>query len=110
MSSLIKLIDEAYLNLKASIEETNAKISHDPLPTLKIDENLMIQLFQNLIGNAIKYRSDEIPKVHITTEKEDNYWLFGVIDNGIGISQEHSEKFSRYSNACIQEMSMMEQE
>ena len=65
-----KVIEEAYLNLKASIEETNAKISYDPLPTLKIDENLMIQLFQNLIGNAIKYRSDEIPKIHITTRKE----------------------------------------
>ena len=65
-----KVLEEAYLNLKASIEETKAKISYDQLPTLKMDENLMIQLFQNLIGNAIKYRSEEIPKIHITTKKK----------------------------------------
>ena len=87
-----KVIDEAYLNLNASIEETKAKISYDPLPTIKMDENLMIQLFQNLISNAIKYRSEKIPKIHINAIKEDKHWLFGIKDNGIGIPQEHSEK------------------
>lgn len=87
-----KVLDEAYLNLKASIEETNTKISIEPLPTLVMDEHLMIQLFQNLLSNAIKYRSDETPKIHVFTKKEDNHWLFGVKDNGIGISKEHAEK------------------
>lgn len=87
-----KVLDEAYLNLKASIEETNAEISKEQLPTLMLDEHLMIQLFQNLLSNAIKYRSDETPKIHVFTKKEEDHWLFGVKDNGIGISKKHAEK------------------
>ena len=87
-----KVLDEAYLNLKTSIEETNAEIFNDPLPTIMIDEHLMIQLFQNLIGNAIKYRSENKPKIYISSYKEDKQWLFSVKDNGIGISQEYLDK------------------
>ena len=87
-----KVLDEAYLNLKTSIEETNAEIVNDPLPTIMIDEHLMIQLFQNLIGNAIKYRSQNKPKIYISSYKEDKQWLFSVKDNGIGISQEYLDK------------------
>ena len=87
-----KVLDEAYLNLKTSIEETNAEILNDPLPTIMIDEHLMIQLFQNLIGNAIKYRSENKPKIYISSYKEEKQWLFSVKDNGIGISQEYLEK------------------
>jgi light-regulated signal transduction histidine kinase (bacteriophytochrome) len=90
--NLNKTLDEVYLNLKTSIEETNALITHDQLPTLLVDGQLMIQLFQNLIGNAIKYRSEKTPKVYISAEKEDKMWLFSVKDNGIGISQEHLER------------------
>ena len=90
--NLNKTLEEVYLNLKTSIEETNAEITHDQLPTLVLDGQLMIQLFQNLIGNAIKYRSKKTPKVHISAEKEDKQWLFSVKDNGIGISQEHLER------------------
>jgi light-regulated signal transduction histidine kinase (bacteriophytochrome) len=52
----------------------------------------MVQLFQNLISNAIKYRRDESPKIHISAKKDDKYWEFSVKDNGIGISGKHLEK------------------
>jgi PAS domain S-box-containing protein len=87
-----KVLEQTYLNLKASIEENVAEITNDPLPTLLIDEQLMIQLFQNLISNAIKYRSEKTPKIHISAEKKDHQWLFSVKDNGIGISQEHLKR------------------
>ena len=90
--NLNKTLEEVFLNLKTSIEETNAEITHDQLPTLVLDGQLMIQLFQNLIANAIKYRSKKTPKVHISAEKEDKKWIFSVKDNGIGISQEHLER------------------
>ena len=89
---LNKILDQTYLNLITSIEESNAKITHDPMPTIIIDEKLMVQLFQNLIGNAIKYRSQESPTIHISSQKENNQWLFSVRDNGIGISKEHLQK------------------
>jgi PAS domain S-box-containing protein len=60
-----KVIEKTYLNLKISIEETNAEITNDPLPTFITDEKLMIQLFQNIISNAIKYHSEKTPKIHI---------------------------------------------
>jgi light-regulated signal transduction histidine kinase (bacteriophytochrome) len=78
--------------LKASIEETGAELTHDPLPTLLLDEQLMIQLFQNLIGNAIKYRSEKTPKIHISSKKEVDQYVFSVHDNGIGISSQHLER------------------
>jgi light-regulated signal transduction histidine kinase (bacteriophytochrome) len=85
------VLEQTYLNLKTSIDENDAQITNNHLPTLKVDEQLMIQLFQNLISNAIKYRGDEFPKIHISAKKEDKQWLFSV-DNGIGISGKHLEK------------------
>ena len=87
-----KVIEQTHLNLKAAIDENNAEIMYKNLPSLFIDEQLMIQLFQNLISNAIKYRAEECPKIQISADKEDNQWLFGVKDNGIGISKNHLEK------------------
>jgi PAS domain S-box-containing protein len=84
-----QVLKMTFINLKVPIEENNAIISHDPLPTIYGDENSMIQLFQNLIGNAIKYRGQEIPKIHISSKKELNQYLFSVKDNGIGIDPEH---------------------
>jgi PAS domain S-box-containing protein len=84
-----KVLDKALINLKVSIEESNAIITHDPLPTINGDDKLMVQLFQNLIGNAIKYRSHETPQIHISAIKEKNQYLFSLEDNGIGIDPEH---------------------
>ncbi|HEX7468450.1 MAG TPA: ATP-binding protein, partial [Methanobacterium sp.] len=86
------VLEEALLNLKVPIEESHAVITHDPLPTINGDEKLNVQLFQNLIGNAIKYRSQETPKIHISAIKEKNQYLFSIKDNGIGMLPEHLEQ------------------
>ena len=65
-----QVLQEALTNLKVQIEENNAVITHDPLPTIIGDEQLKVQLFQNIIGNAIKYRSKETPKIHISAIKK----------------------------------------
>ncbi len=87
-----KVLEQCYLNLKTSIDDNDAQITHDDLPTIKVDEQLMVQLFQNIISNAIKYRGYESPKIHISAKKDDKQWLFSVKDNGIGISGKHLDK------------------
>lgn len=72
------VLEHTLENLKVQIEENNAIITHDPLPTIVGDEELKVQLFQNIIGNAIKYRSQETPKIHISTIKEKNQYLFSA--------------------------------
>jgi PAS domain S-box-containing protein len=86
------VLKHALENLKVQIEESNAIITHDPLPTINGDEQLKVQLFQNIIGNAIKYRSEKLPKIHISATKETNQYLFSIKDNGIGMSSKHLEK------------------
>lgn len=86
------VINKTCINLKTSIDENNARIVYNHLPTIMADENLMVQLFQNLIGNSIKYKGDGVPEIHITSLKKDSKWLFCVKDNGIGISKEYLEK------------------
>jgi light-regulated signal transduction histidine kinase (bacteriophytochrome) len=87
-----KVLNEALINLKVPIEETNAIITHDPLPVIEGDEELKVQLFQNLIANAIKYRGDKTPEIHISAIKDGDQYLFSIKDNGIGISQKHLER------------------
>ena len=87
-----KVIKKVYINLISSIEETDTEITYDSLPTLITDESLMIQLFQNLIANSIKYRGKEKPKIHISAKKEGNKHIFSVKDNGIGIDQKYVKK------------------
>jgi light-regulated signal transduction histidine kinase (bacteriophytochrome) len=72
-------------NLKTSIEETKAVISHDPLPAVEADETQLGQVFQNLIGNALKFHGPDLPRVDISAEQQDGEWRFTVRDNGIGI-------------------------
>ena len=86
------VLEHALTNLKVPIEENNAIITHDLLPTINVDEQLMVQLFQNLIGNAIKYRSQETPKIHISATKKKTNISFSIKDNGIGMSPKHLEK------------------
>lgn len=78
----------ALINLKVSIEESGAVVTHDPLPTVTADEGQLMQLLQNLVGNAIKFQRPGIaPKIHVTAAKEsgETAWLFTVRDNGMGI-------------------------
>lgn len=87
-----QVLDEALQNLKIPIEETNAVITHDHLPTILGDAKLKVQLFQNIIGNALKYRSQETPKIHISAMKKKNNYIFSIKDNGIGMSKDHLKK------------------
>ncbi len=82
----------ATMNLQIIIEQSCASISYDALPTVFGDQVQIVQLFQNLIGNAIKYRSVDVPRIHITAERRCRDWLFTMNDNGIGISPDYAEK------------------
>jgi PAS domain S-box-containing protein len=86
------VLNETLANLKVPIEENKAVITHDPLPTIYGDEKLKVQLFQNIIGNALKYRSKSTPHIHISAKKEKNQYLFSISDNGIGMSKDHLNK------------------
>ena len=92
---LDKAFNESLQNLKMSIDENEAKITIDPLPTIVADQIQIIQLFQNLVGNAIKFRGDETPEIHMAAEEGEDEWIFRVIDNGIGIDSQHSQRIFR---------------
>ncbi len=83
---------EAVRNLAASIQESGATITHDVLPELEADPNQLTQLLQNLLGNAIKFRGKQGPKIHVSAEKRNGEWLLGVHDDGIGIAPEYREQ------------------
>ena len=72
-------------DLAASIEETNATVTHDELPRISVDVVQFGQLLQNLLSNAVKFRGDDRPAVHVGTRRDDAEWIFEVRDNGIGI-------------------------
>ncbi len=86
------IVQQVMFNLKSAIEETHALITFDNLPVVMADDTQMVRLFQNLIGNAIKFRGSEAPIVHIAADKRENEWVFTVSDNGIGIEPEHAKK------------------
>jgi chemotaxis family two-component system sensor kinase Cph1 len=67
-------------------------ITHDPLPAVTMDERQLAQVFQNLVGNAVKYRSTEAPRVHVSAAAGDHEWIFSVLDNGLGIDAQYFEK------------------
>jgi light-regulated signal transduction histidine kinase (bacteriophytochrome) len=79
-------------NLRAAIEERGAVIISDPLPTVMADETQPVQLFQNLLGNAIKFRSEKSPIISIGVERRGNNWQFRLRDNGIGIGPQYVER------------------
>jgi len=81
---------DALSNLSTSIIETGAQITHDTLPKVQVRAIELQQLFQNLVGNAIKYRlDDKTPRIHVTARREGPLWLFSVRDNGIGIEPDY---------------------
>ncbi|MDX8410640.1 MAG: PAS domain S-box protein [Mariprofundaceae bacterium] len=87
----IVLID-ALRNLQAAIEESGAVITQDAMPVVRADAAQMRQLFQNLIGNAIKFHDGRPPKVHIGAEYREDQWVFSVRDHGIGMEPEQTER------------------
>jgi PAS domain S-box-containing protein len=86
------VFDRVLVNLQLSIEEGGVVTTHDPLPTVQADDTQMIQLFQNLIGNAIKFRGEKPPQIHVGAEPRDDAWLFYVRDNGIGLDPQYANR------------------
>jgi light-regulated signal transduction histidine kinase (bacteriophytochrome) len=89
---LEKPLSRALVNLKAAIDESAAAVSFDPLPALPADEPQLAQVFQNLIGNALKFRSGAAPRIHVSSLEKDHEWEIGVRDNGIGIEPQYFER------------------
>ena len=85
-------VQQAIANLQGAIRDTQAVVTVSELPAVMGDISQLVQLFQNLVGNAIKYRDDAPPAVHITACKQKEKWLFSVSDNGIGIALQHQER------------------
>jgi PAS domain S-box-containing protein len=86
------VFSHALANLRAAIEESGAVVTHDRLPTVMADVTQMVQLFQNLIGNAMKFHSGKHPEVHAEARQNGAEWLFSVRDDGIGIAPEYYER------------------
>jgi signal transduction histidine kinase len=84
-------LEEAMRSLGAAIAESRAVITHSELPTVWAEQTQITQVFQNLIGNAIKFRNGSPPECAVRAEKSDGNWLFTVHDNGIGIAPEYAE-------------------
>jgi PAS domain S-box-containing protein len=86
-------LEHALMNLGGAIEDTGALVTHDALPAVLADEGQLVQLFQNLVGNAIKYQSAGTPRIHVSSAKQSEAkWLFSVTDNGLGIESKYFEK------------------
>ena len=82
----------ALFNLRVGIEEASAAVTYDPLPTVQGDEVQLGQLLQNLIGNALKFRSDSVPRIHLGVTDSPHEWTIEVRDNGIGLEPQYYER------------------
>jgi PAS domain S-box-containing protein len=85
-------LEQALVNLRSAIRDSAALVTHDPLPLVLADETQLVQLFQNLIGNAIKYQAPGVPRVHVSAAKQDSGWTFSVSDNGLGIAPQYFDR------------------
>lgn len=85
-------LKRALTNLRAAIEESGAAVTWDPLPGVSADDSQLAQLFQNLIGNALKFRGAGVPRVHVSAAEKDGEWEVTVADNGIGIEPQYFER------------------
>ena len=86
------ILDKAIFDLKVAIEESRAEVTHDSMPTVMANAIQLSSLFQNLIGNAIKFQGAETPRVHISAGRKGDEWLFSVRDNGIGIDPKFTDR------------------
>jgi signal transduction histidine kinase len=90
--SCASAVSAARVNLAAEIKKTGAVIETDELPVIRAEFSLITSLFQNLIGNAIKFRSDQPPRILISVQRQDEFWLYSIADNGIGIDPEYADR------------------
>lgn len=86
------VVRDAIGNLALAVQESGATITTDPLPTVSADGSQLVQLFQNIIGNAIKFHGENSPHIHIRAKRNENGWIFSIKDNGIGISPEYKDR------------------
>ncbi|MFQ5956632.1 MAG: ATP-binding protein [Candidatus Brocadiales bacterium] len=86
------VMEQAVENLQTAIEESGAVVTHDSLPSVMTDASQLSRVFQNLIGNAIKFHSDRKPKAHVSAVDKGKEWQFSVRDNGIGIDPQYFER------------------
>ena len=90
---LEKALKAAVANLQAVVEESGAVVTHGSLPAITTNDTQLIQIFQNLVGNAIKYQNPGVPRVHISAASNGGKkWIFSVQDNGLGIDPRFFEK------------------
>ncbi len=87
-----EVVGQTILNLRNLIEEKDVEITFDQLPTVRADSIQLLQVFQNLIGNAVKFGPTESARVHVSVEKQGSEWIFSVQDNGIGIKSEYFDR------------------
>jgi len=86
-------LGEALTNLRAAVEESGAVVTHDALPTVTTNSTQLTQIFQNLVGNAIKYKGPAPPDIHVSAKRNGgNEWTFSVRDNGMGIDPQYFER------------------
>ncbi len=86
-------LDFALKNLGSAIGESGAAVTHDPLPVVRADKTQLTQVFQNVLGNALKFRDPgRPPRIHVAVRQEQGKWLFSVADNGVGFEQQYEEK------------------
>ena len=86
------VLSKAVSNLALLISTNRASVVSDPMPVIRADETQMVQLLQNLVGNAVKYHGQRAPEVRISSAERGNSWVFSVQDNGIGIAPEHQDR------------------
>ena len=89
---LNNVFEKTLENCKTAIDESHAVVTSEPLPTVSGQEPHFVQLLQNLVSNAIKYRSDRPPQVHVSAQQQGRFWQLAVADNGIGIDPEYHEQ------------------
>jgi light-regulated signal transduction histidine kinase (bacteriophytochrome) len=88
-------MEEVLQNLRTAVELANAEVFYRDLPRVGVRHCQVVQLLQNFVTNALKYRSREAPQIHISAERQGAAWLFTVRDNGMGIAPEHHERIFR---------------
>jgi signal transduction histidine kinase len=86
------LLDRAAENLAGALEETEGRITHEDLPRVKADPVLLTTVFQNLLGNSLKFRGEDPPRAHVAATRDGDRWLLRFTDNGIGIEHEYAER------------------
>ena len=93
ITSSEEAFQQALINLRGAVKDSGAQVTHDPLPMVAADEMQLVQLFQNLIGNAIKYQNPGVPRIHVSAARDGGKkWIFSVKDNGLGIDPQYFDR------------------